>query len=98
MSCVWGSYCRSSRRGKQLCAKSSKCEFWLGKVAFWGQIVLKEEISVDPSKIEAVISQWKQPGNSTEVRSFLGLADYYRRFVDGISKIVAPIMAFTRKI
>ena len=53
-------------------------------------------ISVDPSKVEAV-SQWKQPRNPTEVWSFLGQAGYYRRFVDGFSKITAPMMAFTRK-
>ena len=52
-SCVWRSYWRSSK-GMKLCAKSSKCEFWFGKVAFWGQIVLKEEISVDSSKAEAI--------------------------------------------
>ena len=61
-----------------------------------GQVVSKEEISVDPSKVEAV-SQWKQPRNPIEVRSFLGLAGYYRRFVDGFSKIVAPMMTFSRK-
>ena len=58
--------------------------------------MLKEGIFVDPSKSEAV-SQWKQPRNPTEMRSFLGLAGYYKRFVDGILKIVAPITAFTRK-
>ena len=56
----------------------------------------KEEISVDPSKVEAV-SQWKQPRNPTEVWYFLGLAGYYRRFVDGFSKIAASMIALTRK-
>ena len=51
-------------------------------------------ISVDPSKVEAV-SQWKQPRNPTEVQSFLGLAEYYRRFVDGFSNIAAPMTALT---
>ena len=51
---------------------------------------------MDPSKVEAV-SQWKQPRNPTEVQSFLGLAGYYRRFVDGFSKIAAPMTVFTRK-
>ena len=56
----------------------------------------KEGISVDPSKVEAV-SQWKQPRNPSEVRSFLGLAGYYRRLVDRCSKIAAPMMALTHK-
>ena len=61
-----------------------------------GQVGSKEEIYVDPSKVEA-ISQWKQPRNSTEVQSFLGLAECYRRFVDGFLKISASMTAFTRK-
>ena len=55
-----------------------------------------EGISVDPAKIEAVIN-WKVPRSVTEVRSFLGLAGYYRRFVEESSKIVAPLTALTRK-
>ena len=58
--------------------------------------MLKEEISVDSSKAEAV-SQWKQPGNSAEVQSFLGLVEYYRRFVNEFSKIAALMTAFTHK-
>ena len=61
-----------------------------------GQVGSKKAISVDPSKVEA-ISQWKQLRNLTEVRSFLGLASYYRRFIDGFSKIAAPMMAVIRK-
>ena len=56
----------------------------------------EEGISIDPSNVEAV-SQWKQPRNPNEVQSFLGLAWYYRRFVDEFSKIVAPMMALTCK-
>ena len=77
-------------------AKFSKCEFWLGKVAFLGHVVSEEGISVDPSKVEAV-SQWKQPRNPIEVWSFLGLAGYYWRFVDGFSKIATLMKALTRK-
>ena len=83
-------------REKRLYAKFSKCEFWLEKVTFLGHVVSKEGISMDLSKVEAV-SQWKQPKNPTEVRSFLGLAGYYQRFVDGFSKIAAPMTALTRK-
>ena len=67
-------------REKQLFAKLSKCDFWLKEVPFLGHIVFVEGIRVDPAKIEAVVS-WKPPLNVTEVRSFLGIVGYYRRFV-----------------
>ena len=68
----------------------SKCEFWLWEVSFLGHIVSKEGIRVDPRKIE-VILEWKQPRSVTEVRSFLGLAGYYRRLVKGFSLTMAPM-------
>ena len=83
-------------RQRQLYAKFTKCEFWLEKVHFLGHVVSKEGISVDPAKVEAV-SSWPRPKNVTEIRSFLGLAGYYRRFVEGFSKIAAPLTALTRK-
>ncbi|KAL5760696.1 hypothetical protein ACOSQ2_019534 [Xanthoceras sorbifolium] len=83
-------------REHQLYAKLSKCQFWLDKVAFLGHIVSAEGVSVDPQKIEVIIN-WKQPTNVTEVRSFLGLAGYYRKFVEGFSKIAAPLTKLTRK-
>jgi len=67
-------------RKNELYAKLSKYEFWLEKGAFLGHIVSKEGISVDPQKIEAVM-QWPRPKNVMEMRSFLGLAEYYRKFV-----------------
>ena len=73
-------------REKRLYAKFKKCEFWLEKVRFLGHIINKEGISVDPAKIEA-IKDWPRPTNVTEVRSFLGLAGYYWRFVKGFSRI-----------
>ncbi|KAA3480432.1 DNA/RNA polymerases superfamily protein [Gossypium australe] len=73
-------------RDKQLFAKLSKCEFWLQKVGFLGYIVSTEGVQVDPSKISAVVD-WKLPRNVSEVRSFLGLASYYWRFVKGFSMI-----------
>jgi len=64
-------------RQNQLYAKFSKCEFWLEKVAFLGHVLTTEGVAVDPTKIEAVI-EWQQPKNVTDIRSFLGLARYYR--------------------
>ena len=83
-------------RKEQLYAKLSKCEFWLTEVSFLGHIVSKEGIRVDPKKIEVVV-EWKPPRNVTEVRSFLGLAGYYRRFVKGFSMIATPMTRLLQK-
>ena len=77
-------------RQNQLYAKFSKCEFWLEKVAFLGHVLTTEGVVVDPAKIEAVI-EWQQPKNVTDIRSFLGLARYYRRFIKNFSKIAKPM-------
>ena len=83
-------------RERQLYAKLSKCQFWLDRVAFLGHVISAEGVSVDPQKIEAVVN-WKPPKSVSEVRSFLGLAGYYRKFVEGFSKIAAPLTKLTRK-
>ena len=83
-------------RKEQLYAKLNKCEFWLTEVSFLGHIVSEEGIRVDPKKIEVVI-EWKPPRNVTKVRSFLGLAGYYRRFVKGFSMIAAPMTRLLQK-
>jgi hypothetical protein len=83
-------------REKKLYAKLSKCEFWLGEVKFLGHVISKEGIVVDPTKVETVLS-WEQPKSVTEIRSFVGLAGYYRRFIEGFAKIVAPLTQLTRK-
>ncbi|KAD6453809.1 hypothetical protein E3N88_08515 [Mikania micrantha] len=81
---------------EQLYAKFSKCEFWLKEVQFLGHIVNEQGIHVDPAKIETV-KNWKAPTTPTEVRSFLGLAGYYRRFISNFSKIALPLTALTHK-
>ncbi|WVZ83642.1 hypothetical protein U9M48_030770 [Paspalum notatum var. saurae] len=83
-------------RRHQLYAKYSKCEFWLEKVAFLGHIITAKGVAVDPEKVRAV-SEWQQPTNVTEVRSFLGLAGYYRRFIEGFAKIAGPLFALQKK-
>ena len=83
-------------REKKLYAKLSKCDFWLKEVSFLGHIVSAEGIRVDPAKIEAIIN-WKPPQSVTEVRSFLGLAGYYRKFVKGFSVIASPLTKLFKK-
>jgi len=83
-------------REEKLYAKFTKCEFWLSLVAFLGHIVSSEGIKVDPKKIEAV-QNWPRPSSVTEIQSFLGLAGYYRRFVEGFSSIASPITKLTEK-
>jgi hypothetical protein len=83
-------------RKHQLFAKFKKCKFWLDKVAFLGHVVANEGIAVDPGKVEVVVN-WVRPSNAYEVRSFLGLAGYYRRFVEGFSRLAAPLTRLTRK-
>ncbi|GJY33071.1 putative reverse transcriptase domain-containing protein [Tanacetum coccineum] len=79
-----------------LYVKFSECEFWLQEVHFLGHVVNHEGIHVDPSKIEAVKS-WKAPTTPSKVRSFLGLAGYYRHFIENFSKIAKPLTSLAQK-
>jgi hypothetical protein len=80
----------------KLYAKSSKCEFWLTEVSFRGHVVSNGGIAVDPSKAQDVLN-WKPPTNACEICSFLGLVGYYRRFIEGFSKLAKPMTALLDK-
>ena len=83
-------------RENQLYAKLEKCDFWLQEIQFLGHMVSKEGISVDPAKVE-VLMRWERPKSVFEIHSFLGLAGYYRRFIENFSQIACPMTRLTRK-
>ncbi|KAI3727526.1 hypothetical protein L6452_16142 [Arctium lappa] len=82
-------------RKERLYAKFSKCDFWLEEVQFLGHVVTRDGVKVGPSKIEAMMN-WEPPNNPTEIRSFLGLVGYYRRFIQDFSKIASSLTTLTR--
>ncbi|GKF87187.1 putative reverse transcriptase domain-containing protein, partial [Tanacetum coccineum] len=81
---------------EELYAKFSKCEFWINTVKNFGHVIDNSSIHVDPAKIEAV-KNWASPTTLSEIRQFLGLAGYYRRFIEGFSKIAKPMTELTQK-
>ena len=83
-------------RENQLYAKLEKCDFWLQEIQFLGHMVSKEGISVDPAKVE-VVMRWERPKSVFEIRSFLGLAGYYRRFIENFSRITCSMTRLTRR-
>jgi hypothetical protein len=83
-------------RDHQLYAKFSKCEFWINEVLFLGHVISSEGIVVDPSKVHDILD-WEPPKSVHQVRSFLGLAGYYRRFIPNFSKISKPITELLKK-
>nr|GEZ42205.1 reverse transcriptase domain-containing protein [Tanacetum cinerariifolium] len=92
---------------EELYAKFSMCKFWIPKVQFLGHVIDSQSIHVDPAKIESVkdwaspkiesIEEWASPKTATEIRKFLGLAGYYRRFIEGFSKITTSMTKLTQK-
>jgi hypothetical protein len=83
-------------RDNQLYAKYNKCEFWIDEVPFLGHIISNGGISVDPTKVREIVA-WSIPSTVTEVQRFLGLAGYYRRFIEGFSKIAKPMTSLLGK-
>ncbi|GJT28019.1 putative reverse transcriptase domain-containing protein [Tanacetum coccineum] len=81
---------------QKLYAKFSKCEFWIPKVQFLGHVIDSQGIHIDPAKIES-IKDWESPKTPTEIRQFLGLVGYYRRFIEGFSKIAKSMTKLTQK-
>jgi hypothetical protein len=83
-------------RSNQLYTKFGKCEFWLTEVAFLGHVIPAGGISLDPSKVKDMLN-WMPPTNSLEIQSFLGLAGYYRWFINDFSKIAKPMTRLLEK-
>nr|GEV36063.1 putative reverse transcriptase domain-containing protein [Tanacetum cinerariifolium] len=81
---------------EELYAKLSKCEFWISKVQFLKHVINSKGIHMDPAKIES-IKDWASPKSSTEIRQFLRLSGYYRRFIEGFSKIAKSMTKLTHK-
>ena len=79
----------------KLYAKLDKSEFWLKEVVFLGHVISAGGIFVDPKKVEVVL-KWERPTNVIEIGSFLGLAGYYRRFIEGFSTKASPLAGLTR--
>jgi hypothetical protein len=80
----------------RLYAKLSKCDFWLREIKFLGHTIYRDGISVDPEKVQEVMN-WKPPTTVRQIRSFLGLAEYYRRFIPDFSRIAKPMTELLKK-
>jgi hypothetical protein len=83
-------------RKNQFYGKLKKCAFWLSEVAFLGHVINQHGIMVDPKNANVVV-EWKRPSSVSEIRSFLGLAGYYRRFVPNFSSITKPLTRLLEK-
>ncbi|XP_059434573.1 uncharacterized mitochondrial protein AtMg00860-like [Corylus avellana] len=83
-------------RREQLYPNFEKCEFWLDSVSFLGDVISREGVVVNPEKVKAMV-EWTRPTSVFKIRSFLGLASYYRRFIEGFSKLSGPLTAWKRK-
>ena len=82
-------------KAQKLYAKRSKCAFFQRSMKFLGHVISADGIAVDPDKID-VIKNWPQPQNASDVRSFLGLGNYFKQFVQGYSKLISPLIELTK--
>ncbi|XP_073133571.1 uncharacterized mitochondrial protein AtMg00860-like [Henckelia pumila] len=83
-------------RERQMYAKLSKCDFWIDRVFFFGHVISRYGVSVDHSKTKAILN-WSRPTTVSDIRSFLGMVGYYRRFVKNFSQIAKTLTQLTRK-
>jgi hypothetical protein len=83
-------------RDCQLYAKLSKCEFWISEVLFLGHIINRDGLALDPKKVTMILD-WKASKDVRGIKSFIGMVGYYRRFIEGFSKIARPIIALLAK-
>ena len=84
-------------RKHKLYAKIQKCEFHKTSMTFVGYLVSAEGIGMDPAKV-AAITEWPRPSSVREVQSFLGFANFYRKFIADYSGIASPLTNLTRKV
>jgi len=81
---------------EKLVAKFSKCQFFLPSLKYLGHIISENGVSVDPSKVQ-VVQDWPLPKTLTDLRGFLGLTNYFRRFIHKYSEIALPLTLLTKK-
>jgi len=82
-------------RENNLSLKTTKCHFFRQELKFLGHIISKDGIKPDPEKIQAVVN-WDEPTNQTQVRGFLGMTTYFKRYIKGYAKVAAPLMELTK--
>jgi hypothetical protein len=83
-------------RKHKLYTKFDKCDFYHKEIQYLGHFISSEGIVVDPKKIKSIM-EWVVPKDVANIRSFMGITDYYRRFIEGFSKVAYPITSLQKK-